>query len=97
MAFGSAVCAQVVIAGNHDLILDEGCDDRFLTRGEGNSALKRKKVDWGGIRYLENEAVTLEIGQRIAADDNAEGRRDLVRRRRQVKIHGSQLTPEFGP
>jgi hypothetical protein len=59
--------------------------------------MKRKKVDWGEIRYLQNEAVTLEIEQRIAADDSAEGRRDSVRRRRQVKIHGSPLTPEFGP
>jgi hypothetical protein len=52
---------KVVIAGNHDLILDEGCDDQFLTRGEGNSSLKRKKVDLGENRYLQNEAVTLEI------------------------------------
>ncbi|KAL2838044.1 Metallo-dependent phosphatase-like protein [Aspergillus pseudodeflectus] len=85
---------KVVVAGNHDLILDEACDDQFLTRGEDNSALKRKRLDWGEIRYLQNEAVTLEIEPIIAAD-SAEERCDSTRRR-QVKIYGSPLTPEFG-
>ncbi|KAJ0420210.1 Metallo-dependent phosphatase-like protein [Aspergillus carlsbadensis] len=83
---------KVVVAGNHDLILDEGCDDRFLTRGEDNSALKRRRLDWGDIRYLQNEAVTLEIEQPIPC---AEGRGSAPRRQ-QVKIYGSPLTPEFG-
>jgi predicted MPP superfamily phosphohydrolase len=87
---------KVVVAGNHDLILDEGCDDRLLTLGEDNSALKRKRLDWGGIRYLQNKAVTLEIEQLISADDSAEEGRSDSTRCRQVTIYGSPLTPELG-
>ncbi|KAL4801959.1 Metallo-dependent phosphatase-like protein [Aspergillus unguis] len=75
---------KIVIAGNHDLILDGACDERFLTRGEDDSAIKRKRLDWGGIQYLQNEAVTLNIS----------GGQDSAPRR--VKIYGSPLTPEFG-
>lgn len=78
---------KIVIAGNHDLILDKECDGKFLTRSEEDSAIKRDKLDWNGIRYLQNEAVTLDI-QRIT-----EGQDQVLSR---VKIYGSPLTPEFG-
>ncbi|KAK4865671.1 hypothetical protein LT330_009104 [Penicillium expansum] len=51
---------KVFIAGNHDLILDEASNMKFLTR-EGISSAKRKELDWIGIHYLQDEAVTLEL------------------------------------
>ncbi|EKV11049.1 hypothetical protein PDIG_47860 [Penicillium digitatum PHI26] len=51
---------KIVIAGNHDLILDEARERKFPTR-EGISATKRKELDWTGIHYLQDEAVTLEL------------------------------------
>lgn len=76
---------KIVIAGNHDIVLDEACDSRFLTR-EGIGAEERKKLDWSGIRYLQDEAVTLELPVS-----------DLGKQQvRRVKIYGSPLTPEFG-
>ncbi|KAL3479449.1 Metallo-dependent phosphatase-like protein [Aspergillus californicus] len=83
---------KIVIAGNHDLILDKECDGKFLTRGEEDGAIKRKKLDWGGIRYLQNEAVTLDIKQSLP--NHSAGGQDAVPRR--LKIYGSPLTPEFG-
>ncbi|KAL2813446.1 Metallo-dependent phosphatase-like protein [Aspergillus granulosus] len=83
---------KIVIAGNHDLILDKECDGKFLTRGEEDSVVKQKQLDWGEIRYLHNEAVTLDI-ERSLSNDSAGGQ-DAVPRR--VKIYGSPLTPEFG-
>ena len=83
---------KIVIAGNHDLILDKECDDRFLTRGEEDSAIKRNKLDWSGIRYLQNEAITLDIES--SSLNHSTGEQDAVLRR--VKIYGSPLTPEFG-
>lgn len=77
---------KIVIAGNHDIILDEACDAKFLTRNE-NSAEERKKLDWSGIRYLQDEAVTLELAV------SGPGGEQHVRK---VKIYGSALTPEFG-
>ena len=83
---------KIVMAGNHDLILDKECDDKFLTRSEEDSAIKRNKLDWSGIRYLQNEAVTLDI-ERSFSSHSAGGQNAVSR---QVKIYGSPLTPEFG-
>ncbi|KGO68081.1 hypothetical protein PITC_053390 [Penicillium italicum] len=76
---------KIVIAGNHDLILDEASEMRFLTR-EGISAAKRKELDWTGIHYLQDEAVTLELPVLSAGEQEV----------RRIKIYGSPMTPEFG-
>lgn len=81
---------KIVIAGNHDILLDEGCDAKFLTRGS-DSPTKRKKLDWGGIRYLQDEAVTLEIPT-SSTDSTSTGEGQV----RKVKIYGSPHTPECG-
>ena len=78
---------KIVIAGNHDLILDKECDNKFLTRSEEGSAIKRSKLDWNGVRYLQNEAVTLDIQRTTGGQETV---------LRPVKIYGSPLTPEFG-
>ena len=39
---------KIVVAGNHDIVLDEACDDKFLT-WRRNSAEEREKLDWGSI------------------------------------------------
>lgn len=77
---------KIVIAGNHDILLDEACDAKFLTRRE-DSAAKRKELDWGGIQYLQDEAITLEL----PVSQNP-GKEHV----RKVKIYGSPLTPEMG-
>ncbi|KAL4953979.1 hypothetical protein BDW69DRAFT_183953 [Aspergillus filifer] len=52
---------KIVIAENHDLLIDEACDDRFPTRGDRDAEDKRARLDWDGIVYLQNEAVNLEV------------------------------------
>ncbi|RJE21105.1 Calcineurin-like phosphoesterase [Aspergillus sclerotialis] len=76
---------KIVIAGNHDILLDEASDTKFLTRG-GDSAAERQKLDWGGVQYLQNEAITLELPIPGRTSQQA----------RKVKIYGSPLTPELG-
>lgn len=76
---------KIVIAGNHDILLDEACDTKFLTRS-GDSVTERKELDWSGIHYLQDEAVTLELP--IPGSVPPQMRR--------VKVYGSPLTPEFG-
>lgn len=58
---------------------------KFLTR-EGISAVKRKELDWTGIHYLQNEAVSLELPVPASGEQQA----------RRIKIYGSPMTPEFG-
>ncbi|KAG5980952.1 hypothetical protein E4U55_003462 [Claviceps digitariae] len=45
---------KVVVAGNHDLLLDPACDGPA-----GRSPARRHELDWSGIVYLHNEARTL--------------------------------------
>ncbi|KAK4103759.1 Metallo-dependent phosphatase [Parathielavia hyrcaniae] len=48
---------KIVVAGNHDLLLDASCDDR---RGQAeDAAAQRRAIDWGGIVYLENGEATI--------------------------------------
>ncbi|CAG8014316.1 unnamed protein product [Penicillium salamii] len=45
---------KIVIAGNHDLLLDSTRDDV-----SGRAASERAQIDWGDIIYLDNEEVTI--------------------------------------
>jgi predicted phosphodiesterase len=47
---------KIVVAGNHDLLLDASCDSR---RGAGDAVAQRKAIDWGSIIYLENSEATI--------------------------------------
>jgi hypothetical protein len=75
---------KIVIAGNHDILLDEATDERFLTR-KGDSVTERRELDWTGIHYLQDEAVALELP--------IPGLEEQVRT---INIYGSPQTPEFG-
>lgn len=54
---------KIVIAGNHDIVLDEASDTRFLTRRE-DSATKRKELDWSGIKVLARHSSHVGAGGR---------------------------------
>lgn len=45
---------KIVIAGNHELLLDTALDD-----SAGRAASQRARLDWGDIIYLENEEATV--------------------------------------
>ncbi|KAI0537948.1 Metallo-dependent phosphatase [Xylaria digitata] len=52
---------KVVIAGNHDLLLDPSKDDR-----SGEAALARKRIEWGGIQYLQDTSIVVALkGRRL--------------------------------
>ncbi|CAI7603241.1 unnamed protein product [Penicillium glandicola] len=44
---------KIVVAGNHDLLLDAGRDD------SDQAVSERAQLDWGEIIYLENEEITV--------------------------------------
>ncbi|KAJ5719723.1 hypothetical protein N7493_007301 [Penicillium malachiteum] len=45
---------KIVIAGNHDMLLDSIWDD-----SSGRAASERKELDWGDIIYLQNEEFSI--------------------------------------
>lgn len=53
---------KVVIAGNHDILLDSKRDD-----AQGKAAAARARIDWGDVNYLQDQAltVTCKNGRRL--------------------------------
>jgi predicted phosphodiesterase len=45
---------KIIVAGNHDILLDASCDDPAK-----QTASERATLDWGNIIYLENEETTV--------------------------------------
>ncbi|KAK4142556.1 Metallo-dependent phosphatase-like protein [Dichotomopilus funicola] len=73
---------KIVVAGNHDLLLDPSCDSttaRHVTTGGSTAAEQRAGLDWGDLIYLENRTVTV-----------------TCLNGRQLRVHGSPLTPKHG-
>lgn len=72
---------KVIIAGNHDLLLDSAFvaahPDRELGRHEGR---RRSDLDWGGIHYLEHGSIDLVVPGKG----------------RSISVFGSPWTPRCG-
>ncbi|OKP11708.1 hypothetical protein PENSUB_2780 [Penicillium subrubescens] len=82
---------KIVIAGNHDILLDEDCDAKFVTRLE-DGVHQRKNLDWVDIQYLQDEAITVSIPIQITDDEISQQQGQV----RKIKIYGSPSTPECG-
>ncbi|KAJ5180001.1 hypothetical protein N7492_003211 [Penicillium capsulatum] len=76
---------KIIVAGNHDIILDEASDAKFLSRSE-DCAAERERIKWDGITYLQNESVTLNLPVPGLETQQI----------RKVTIFGSPYTPELG-
>lgn len=72
---------KIVVAGNHDLLLDDAAGDARRRAGQENAAAPaaRAAIDWGDIVYLENAAATVTCPN---------GRR--------LHVYGSPLSPRHG-
>ena len=49
---------KIVVAGNHDLLLDASRDDSSSTT-KSTAASDRESIDWGDVIYLENKETTV--------------------------------------
>ncbi|KAK0386096.1 hypothetical protein NLU13_5933 [Sarocladium strictum] len=47
---------KIVVAGNHDLLLDDSLDHRLLY---AHDARKREELDWGHVIYLQDSSTTI--------------------------------------
>lgn len=74
---------KIVVAGNHDLLLDkdfvDAHPDRELERHPGK---RRADLDWGDIHYLQHDSVQIKITNGSTS--------------RLVKVFGSPWTPRMG-
>lgn len=74
---------KIVVAGNHDVLLDEAFLEKYPERRYGDRRTKAQ-LDWGSVKYLDNQAVRLSVAGRDGAA------------LRQFLVFGSPLTPRYG-
>jgi hypothetical protein len=78
---------KILIAGNHDVLLDEAFLQKYPERRYGQSKTK-EDLDWGGVTYLQDSTITLDIlVQTTAAAPRPQTRK--------ITIHGSPWTPQY--
>ncbi|KAL2120452.1 hypothetical protein VTJ04DRAFT_4479 [Mycothermus thermophilus] len=53
---------KIVVAGNHDLLLDPDCDGQRPGRTAEDAVADRESLRWGDIIYLENSSTTVTCG-----------------------------------
>ncbi|CAH0486113.1 unnamed protein product [Peronospora farinosa] len=58
---------KIVIAGNHDLLLDQSLDDRPRRSNAKEAGAERAELDWGDLIYLQDSTAELECrnGRRL--------------------------------
>lgn len=71
---------KLVIAGNHDLLLDPAFVDRFPERILEKPGSCRSDLRWGNLVYLKDSSITLGFPDR----------------NRFLRVYGSPWTPQFG-
>lgn len=79
---------KILIAGNHDVLLDDAFLNKYPERRYGQSKT-RHDLDWGDVMYLQDSSITLDIG--TPPDGAASGLTS-----RKITIFGSPWTPQYG-
>ncbi|WEW56152.1 hypothetical protein PRK78_001587 [Emydomyces testavorans] len=86
---------KVVIAGNHDVLLDENFLEKHPERRYGATRTVHE-LDWGPVHYLLDSSIALEFGRsEFNPDDRA---KDYIKSgdKRTLVIYGSPRTPQDG-
>ena len=53
---------KIVIAGNHDLLLDQSLDNRLRRSNAKDVEAERARLDWGDLKYLQDSTAELKCG-----------------------------------
>lgn len=92
---------KVVVAGNHDVLLDEEFLERYPERRYGENCRTKEDLDWGDVKYLCDSAVTLDFSPTSAAatstashNDNDDNNNDT--KPKTLTIYGTPQTPQYG-
>ena len=82
---------KVLVAGNHDVLLDEAFLESYPERKYGQTKTIRD-LDWGSVNYLRDSSITLDF----AADSQGDGRRPGEPEGKKIVVYGSPWTPQYG-
>ncbi|KAK4106352.1 hypothetical protein N658DRAFT_438710 [Parathielavia hyrcaniae] len=86
---------KILIAGNHDVLLDEAFLQKYPERRYGSSKTKAN-LDWGDVIYLEDSSITLDSGY-PQSDPNPNPNPNLTTTTtRKITVYGSPWTPRYG-
>lgn len=85
---------KILIAGNHDVLLDDEFLERYPERRYGQAETKAD-LDWGGVIYLEDESVTLDFPVHELPNGTNEGPAGKTATR-SLTVFGSPWTPQYG-
>jgi 3',5'-cyclic AMP phosphodiesterase CpdA len=86
---------KFLIAGNHDVLLDEAFLQRYPERRYGSSKTK-EDLDWGSVIYLEDSSITLDVPVQQPATACITTTPQPITVTRKVTIYGSPWTPQYG-
>lgn len=89
---------KVLVAGNHDVLLDEKFIEGHPERRYGTSQ-KKGDLYWGSVIYLQNSFITLDFPQTQHGAAESE-RRQITELTsspaRRLMVYGSPFTPQYG-
>ena len=95
---------KILVAGNHDVLLDEEFLSKYPERRYGDVKTK-EDLDWGSVIYLQDSIVTLEFPRDAqqqsigTADENHEDDNDKkspTSTGKKLTVFGSPWTPQYG-
>ncbi|TQS32220.1 hypothetical protein Golomagni_07471, partial [Golovinomyces magnicellulatus] len=75
---------KILIAGNHDVLLDEEFLSKHPERRYEQTQTK-EDLEWGSVVYLQDSSITLHVSSGAESEP-----------RREVTIFGSPWTPQYG-
>jgi len=80
---------KILIAGNHDVLLDDAFLAKYRERRYGQTKTK-EDLDWGSVIYLKANSVTLEFPSHESINDKS-----LTHKARKLVIFGSPWTLQY--
>lgn len=86
---------KVVIAGNHDVLLDEDFLQRHPARRYGDSKT-HEDLDWpDNLLFLNDSSVTLDVDVSTPSQSSSTAPPQNAAKRR-IKVYGNPYTPQYG-
>lgn len=89
---------KILVAGNHDVLLDDQFLQKYPERRYGSLETK-EDLDWGSVIHLQDSSVVLEFPRlvdNITEPEMAEPRQQKSPCVRRLLIYGSPCTPQYG-
>lgn len=84
-------CYKLLVAGNHDVLLDEAFLKKYPERKYGQTNTMHD-LEWGSVHYLRDCSITLYFAVDGQHHDHVSSKPET----RSLIVHGSPWTPQYG-